>query len=315
MRRIIAFVIDGIIVGSVAFVITIPFFETLSRLGPFGRVLGFLLALPYFAILNSRIGQGQTFGKRWMNIQVTDSDGKTISFGKSLVRYTVFAVPFYLNQIVLPTSRTPWIISSLISLTIFAVGGATLYLVLFNRRTRQGVHDLAAGSYVADSNKSGPLKKQPIWRAHWLILGSLLLVLTLGLSILSRKLSKWGPFPELLEDSRLVEEMEGVQSAGVQDLTWANWGSETRKKILVMNVFWTGRSANEEAFANEVAKLILQRDPNVQNHDLLRVVIIRGYDLGIAHAQVSRSFEHTPTEWKSRLFGSYSEESSTPSKL
>jgi len=314
-RRIVAFLADAFIVGLAGFIITVPFFDTLSRLGSYGRLLGFMLALPYFAILNSSIGNGQTLGKRWMHIQVTDEQGQTISFGKSLVRYTVFAVPYYLNQITLPTTRTPWIISSSISVVIFVVGGATLYMVLLNRRTRQGVHDLAVGSYVVDSNKTGPLRKQPIWKAHWLILGSLIVALTLSGAFLGNKLEKWGPFPELFEDIRLVEGMEGVQSAGAQDLNWVNWGSETKKKILVINVQWTGKSAEEEAVANQIAKLILEHDSNVANHDLLKVVMIRGYDLGIAHAQVSRSFEHTPSDWKSRLYGTPPEQGAAPTKL
>lgn len=93
-------------------------------------------------------------------MQVVDVHGNTISFLKSLVRYAVFAVPYYLNEISLPVTRTPWIVTSLIAVVIFAVGGATLYLVLFNRHTRQGIHDLAAGSYVADADKMGPLKTQ-----------------------------------------------------------------------------------------------------------------------------------------------------------
>jgi len=314
-RRAVAFAADGVIIGFAGFAITVPFFDALSRLGVYGRLLGFLLALPYFATLNSKIGNGQTLGKRWMHIQVIDEEGKTISFGKSVVRYAVFAIPYYLDKLVLPTTRTPWLISTLISFVIAAVGGATLYLVLFNRHTRQGIHDLSAGSYVADGDKTGPLRKEPIWKGHWVIIVTILLVITSGGAILGKKLTKWGPFPELSEDVRIVEKMKGVQSAGAQDLSWASWGSETRKKILVITVMWTGRSADEEAFASEVAKTILQHDPDVQNRDLLRIVMIRGYDLGIAHTQVTRSFEKSPADWRSHLFGTSPVEGSAPTKL
>src|SRR6266567_4130817 len=59
-----AFFLDSIILGIAAFVLAIPFFSTLSRLGPYGRLVGIFLALPYYGILNSRIGDGQTLGKR-----------------------------------------------------------------------------------------------------------------------------------------------------------------------------------------------------------------------------------------------------------
>jgi uncharacterized RDD family membrane protein YckC len=314
-RRFVAFVVDGLIVGLGVTVVALPFFEAFSHLGPWGRLLGFFIALPYFAILDSRIGNGRTVGKRLMHLQVVDKNGTTISFGKSAVRYAVFAVPYFVNGILLPTSRTPWIVSTLLSLLIFGVGGATLYLVLFNRHTRQGIHDLATGSYIADADKSGSLKTEPIGKIHWAILGSLLLTLSLGTAILGKKVANSGSFPQLLEDVRLIERMEGVQVAGVQDLTWSNWGSGEKKAILVINVYWTGKSTDDQAFADQIAKLVIEHDSKVKEHDLLRVIMIRGYDLGIAHAQVSHSYEHTPAEWNARLFGTSPAEGPAPAKL
>lgn len=69
-----------------------------------------------------------------------------------------------------------------------------------------------------------------------------------------------------------------------------------------MSAFWTGERSDDEAFADKVAKVILQNDPLAQDHDVLRIVIVRGYDLGIARAQHTDPFERTPAEWKARLF-------------
>jgi uncharacterized RDD family membrane protein YckC len=311
-HRFVAIAADGMIVGIAATLVALPFFETLSRLGPWGRLVGFCVALPYFAILNSSIGNGQTVGKRWMHLQVVDVRGNTIAFGKSLVRYAWLAIPYFLNDMSLPVTRTPWIVSSLIAVMVFGVGGANLYLVCFNRHTRQGIHDLAVESYVAEADKSGPLKTTAIWKMHWVILGVLLIVLSSAGWILRDEVAKWGAFTRLLDDARVIESVEGVQQAGVQDLTSWNNGKET--KILVLDVYWAGKSSGEEAFADRVAQLILQNDPKVQEHDLLRIGMIRGYDLGIAHAHVSHSFEHTPSDWRARLFGTSPTDNSTPTK-
>jgi hypothetical protein len=53
-----------------------------------------------------------------------------------------------------------------------------------------------------------------------------------------------------------------------------------------------------------VASQILQHDTQVMERNLLRIVIIRGYDLGIAHAELTHRFEDTPTKWKTKLRGS-----------
>src|SRR5208282_3254947 len=42
-RRIVAFVVDGIIIGAAGTVIALPFFERFSHLGPWGRLVGFCL--------------------------------------------------------------------------------------------------------------------------------------------------------------------------------------------------------------------------------------------------------------------------------
>lgn len=320
-RRLAAFAIDGIVLCLVGLAISLPFFETFSRIGVWGPLVGFCLALPYFAILNSGIGNGQTLGKRAVHIQVIDQHGNTISFWRSVARYVVLLTPYFLNEMSLPVTRTPWAVSIMISVIVLGIGGATLYLVVFNRHSRQGIHDLVAGTYVAVAGKDGALDIKPIWGGHWVILSSGLFALFLGTGVLGNKVAQWGPFPQLLEDVRLVEGMEGVQAAGVQDMTTSNSGSGGRQKILVVNVNWAGKSADErsfadqwtgkltetwatkQAFADQVAKLIIEHDPTVKEHDQLKITVIRGYSLGIAHAQVSYYYEHTPAEWNARLFG------------
>jgi len=114
-------------------------------------LIGFFLALPYFGILNSRAGNGQTIGKRLLSLQVVDCNGDTLSFSDSLLRYFVLAIPFYLGNVAFPVTRTPWIASALFTMVTFGGGAATAYLIAFNRRTRQGLHDLAVDSFVADA--------------------------------------------------------------------------------------------------------------------------------------------------------------------
>jgi uncharacterized RDD family membrane protein YckC len=312
------------------FAITLPFFEAFSRLGVWGPAVGFCMALPYFAILNSGVSNGQTVGKRLMHLRVIDKSGGTISLWRSFVRYSVLAIPYFLNEMTLPVTRTPRVVPSLIAIVVTGVGGTTLYLVLFNRHTRQGIHDLTVGSYVADADNDGPLKTEATWGWHWVILISLLIALFVGTGVLGNKVAQWGPFPQLLEDVRLVEALEGVQAAGAQDLSTSDSGSGQGKKNLVVSVHWAGKSEDRQAFAIErkenfeekwkdkeaiadkVAKLIIEHDPTVKEHDQLKIIVIRGYSLGIASAQVSYHYQHTPAEWNARLFGTKEPPTSEP---
>lgn len=296
-RRLFAFLVDGVIVGVGAALVAAPFFGPLSRVGAWGRLIGFCMALPYFAFLNSRFGGGRTLGKRWLKIQVVDENGQPISFRRSLIRYTVFAIPFSLNQLPLPVTRTPSFV--FVGITIMLIlGGVSVYLVICNRRTRQGLHDLAVKSYVASVAESGAIRRQTIWPGHWAILVGLGVAAWTGVHVLEKKISRAYPMGRMLDDLRDIEGMAGVQSAGVQDLTWHSWSGGETKTIFVVIVRWDGASQTDEDGAKRVARLLLQNDANVAQRDVLRIVVVRGFDLGIANASVTHPFEHTPAEWK-----------------
>lgn len=297
-RRIAAFLIDVIILAVPGNIIGMLFFDYLSRIGSLGALFGFVLALPYFAIFNSEKGYGQTPGKRLLRVQVVDKDGNMIPFTSAIARYSIFAIPYCISDMALPTSRMPWLISILYYVVVYGVGLGTLYLIFFNRHTRQGLHDLAVGSYVVDSRGTGPLKISPIWKAHWVILPSLFVALFVSGQVAEQRL---GPFPQLLADLRLLEETRGVQSAGIQDMTSLSHGES--KKILIANIRWVGDSNDESAFADQMARIILKHNPTVKEHDMLRVNMIRGYNIGIASGAVTRSYEHSPSEWSELLFG------------
>lgn len=298
-RRFLAFAIDTILIAIPVVLFSIPFFDLLSELGAWGSLVGFLLALPYFAILDSHIGNGQTLGKRWMHVRVVDVQGNTISLERALLRYTVFAVPYFLNELPLPVSRTPQIVSILLFLVVFCAGGATFYLICFNRVTRQGLHDLAARAYVADADMAGSVRAEPIWEVHWAILSVVFVAITTATFAFSLGSNTRGPISEMWDDLRIVEAMPGVQSASMQLST--NWSKGPKERTLVVNAHWAGKSEDAEAFADQIAAAILAHDKDAEGYGSLSISLIRGYDLGIAHAQVSRRFAHTIAQWNELL--------------
>ena len=297
-RRLVAALADVIILGVALNLVAFPFFNVLSRIGAWGGLVGFCVSFPYFAVLNSRIGDGQSLGKRWMNIRVVDSTGEPISFGQSSLRYLVLAFPWFLDSVSMP-AVTPQFLQYLVSTIVLIVGGGTLYLVTFNRHTRQGLHDLAAKSFVADTGQSGRLCVPPIWVGHWIILGSLLclyFVATFFTAIFfGNRLSQ---FSSALES---IESLDHVYTADLADLTWHTFGKSGSEHILVATVRWSGTSESESAAADQVARLVLDNFPQADQRDVIRIVFDRGYNLGIASFHSNNTFQHTPGEWKQRL--------------
>jgi uncharacterized RDD family membrane protein YckC len=300
-RRLLAFLLDSFLLGIIGSTIGAIFFDTLVAMGSWARVVGFCIALCYFGPFDSSVGNGRTIGKRLLRLKVVNAQGGMLPLEEAIMRFTVFAVPFFVNGLSLPISRTPWFVSALIGVVVFGGGGTNLYLLIFNRPMRQGLHDLSVGSYVVMSESEGPIATRPFWKTHWIIIASLVVLLGTVASLIVPRLLHKGAFPQMLTDATVVESIDGVQSAGVTETSEFHLGDNASKKFLSIDIQWTGEPGNEEEIADQAAKVILKNDHNIQNYTRLRIAIIRGYDLGISSHWASRAFGYSPDEWRARV--------------
>ncbi len=320
-RRFPAYLVDSLILYLAGRGIGAAFFNSLSQLGSWGRLIGFCIALCYFASLDSGVGNGQTIGKRLLRITVVGGQGNTISLARAALRFTVFAIPSYLYGLQLPRAIDPLIGSIVLGVIVFGVGGSTLYLIIFNRNTRQGLHDLLVGSYVVNSEPTGPLRTEPIWDTHWRILRwclTLLILFSYSIWTLDKKVEKSSSVIQWHEDIRLINQLDRVQAASEKILRPVKWNGFMKdnplvsKKTLVITVWWTGEPKDREIFADRVAKVVLLNDARAREQDLLWIVVVRSYDIGIASGGKSQTFTHTPAEWSQRVLGNPLAKTSAP---
>lgn len=302
-RRFLALLIDWLVLLVVGAGLGAALFDEFSRMGQWGRLVGFCIALVYFAFYDSSIGEGQTFGKQWMKLRVTDAQGNTISFGKSLVRYTIFAAPIFLYELSLPSMPMMEAIVILLFTVVFGIGGSTFYLLIFNRTTGQGLHDLAVGSFVLKAEDAGPVETRSIWKMHWAVVG-LICVLAIIAGVLSNQQTDSASItdsPERVRDSRLVLQINGVHQVYAEDSISYDLSSGQTKRSLVIYIHWSGNDGDQADFSDKAARVIVQNPKNLQNYDLLKIVLTRGFDLGFASGSLSWSAEHTPAEWRQRV--------------
>jgi len=111
--------------------------DFVDKAGPPGVFLKLALAQPYFAIFNSRICDGQTFGKRWMDVQVVDQGG-----ANNLVRQVdtpIFGLvrPYFIGLDVAGRATLAWPLSAIVA-ALAIIANGTFYLLIFNRQTRRG---------------------------------------------------------------------------------------------------------------------------------------------------------------------------------
>jgi uncharacterized RDD family membrane protein YckC len=139
--RFVAFIIDAIVLGFIGFLITLPFAASLpigiflrgrppmspEEWAPFVGALGrltlirFVVNWLYYALLESSAWQA-TLGKKALGLEVTDLEGRRISFARATGRF--FAK----------------ILSAMILLIGFIMIGFT--------QKKQGLHDILAGTLV-----------------------------------------------------------------------------------------------------------------------------------------------------------------------
>lgn len=225
-----AIFVDLLIVGAVGYVLGIFLFDTLARLGAYARIVGFVIAVSYFGILNSRIGNGQTLAKRWLGLRVVDGRGLCLSLPRSLLRYTVLGLPFFLNFLPVDFGVTALFAETLISIILFGGMFSIFYLYLFNRRTRQSLHDLVVGTYVVNVNPPG-LRLPPVtlWRGHLMVVGLIALFVLVTPSLV-RIVTRQANFKPILEVQHQLQQQPHVRNAGFAEgetFVYSNTGNRT----------------------------------------------------------------------------------------
>lgn len=264
------------------------YFDRLARMGDRGAIVGIVVAVVYFGILGSSIGNGQTSGMRVCKIKLVDAEGKLLPVSKSLFRYAILWIPLALSGAAMPNP-----LPAVIDVALFFI----IYLYIFNRLTRQSLHDLAVGSFVVHAATAGQPIHQRMWRPHLVIASGCVAFGIVASVLFSTMIKGAGPFPELFAIQRQIAASGKVRQVGVQ--ATANWSSNGKTShSIVVTVIWNGKPVDYEKAAAELAAVALHADPNLMERDVLRISIRTDFNLGLATGGLSRSFDHSPSQWQ-----------------
>jgi uncharacterized RDD family membrane protein YckC len=296
-RRLFAFLIDGFIIAIPGWIIGWVYYDQLVRIGQTGRLIGFAIALGYFAVLNSSIGNGQTLGKRLLKIRVVDLQGGTIPLHRSALRYLLFWLPFFCNKLNVDSGNM-WL-ASLLTLIIFGLGGGIIYLFLSNRKNRRTVHDFAAGTVVVRAEPHAVPEFSPVWRGHYYILTITMVGRGVTGAIFIPSLRQNAPFAEMLMVQQTLQHQADIHAVGVQDGVTKGSGQTTH--WFAVNVIVSDPYVDFDETADRFATLVLTQQSLVDERDLLVVNVICGYDIGIASRWQNRRFSYSPNQWRSKL--------------
>ena len=303
-RRVAAFLVDGVILGLVGYALGLLFFDMFVRLGPWGRCVGFVVALAWFVPQESGRGGGQSPGKRLLGIRVVDARGRPLSPARSVVRFAVFGVPYFLNGAVLPMDVATF--AGGVPLALLALGGmlALAYLLVFNRRTRQSLHDLAVGAFVV--RVAGGARHAPgparMWRGHRVIAGALI-VLAGATPLMFPQLMRIPLFADLrVLFLRLAAQPE-LRSVNVFESVGRVYGTDfvgVRHELLIQATI-AAPLADYVPLSTRLAGIALQVYPGAAHEDRIVVRLARGYDIGIASSWNYNELALRPEQWADRV--------------
>ena len=301
-RRCLAFFLDSVVIGLPAFLAGLLLFDQFAALGSWGRLVGFLIALIYFGVGNSAVTGGQTIGKKCVRIRVVTAIDQPISLPRSIFRYTIIGLPYFLNGAPFLQRAPTWIVTGA-AVILFGFGGAIIYLLIFNRRNRRSLHDLLAGTHVMRCDRAASSPPRPTWKGHFVIMAVAGLLMS-GLVAVAYSFIKPETFGNLLNVQRALLDQPDVTTASVMQGTrfFAGFGGE-RSSTTYLDIAVRVRSRPEDdaARADELIATTLRVFPEAQQTMRLNITIDYGYDLGIASGSVKQSFDFTPAEWQERL--------------
>lgn len=285
----------------VGWVLGFLFGDVFMRMGGWERWIGFAIALLYFAPLNSRLGGGQTIGKRALQIRVVAKTEALLSLGRSAARSTVLMLPFFLNGMPIPMEFLKAGGSALFSVIVFGGGLAILYLIVFNAKTRQSLHDLAVASYVIRTG-SEAAEKPRMWAGHYVFVAVLLALTGTAPLLLAGFVKDLVPKGIVPAYEAMLREPE-VATAQVVAGQTAFWGTDGQRVTtgVTVSVRLNRRIQNHEAEAGKLVRILFHNYPDAATKDAITIVLAEGYDLGIASWFSRQVFNYSPEEWRRRL--------------
>ena len=302
-RRVAAFLVDSVILGLIGYALGLVLFDTFVRLGPWGRCVGFVVALAYFVPQESGRGGGQSLGKRLLGIRVVDAQGRALGPGRSVARFGVFGVPYFLNGAALPMDVATF--AGGFVLAVLALGGmlALAYLLVFNRRTRQSLHDLAVGAFVVRAGRArpapGPVR---LWGGHRAIAGALV-VLAGATPLMFPALMRIPMFAGLQAIYSRVAAQPELRSVNVFESVGRVYGiaaTGVQHELLIQATIAAPLS-DPVPLATRLAGIALKAWPDAAREDRIVVRLAHGFDIGIASSWSYSTLALKPEQWADRV--------------
>ena len=299
--RVGAFLVDIVILGLFGNILGILFNDFFVLIGVWGVLLGFTIAAAYFSLMNSNISEGRTLGKEIFKIQVVKKDGSYLTPLQSFFRYSIISVPYFLNNSRIFEFKSFSALNHLLILIVFGFGLSIFYLAVFNKKTRQSLHDIIIGTYVVKKNMNQQVETEPVWFVHYIAIAVISLCSLLAPLFMDNLVNSDNLIGYDQSRFRIVE-IEEVVHAGITNgiSTFISGKTNRTTKYITVEASLNIKKIKNDDIAIKIAKIVLEQLPDAHNKDVIKVVLEYGYDIGIASSRIKYNFSLSPKEWNNK---------------
>jgi len=318
-RRVLAVIIDIVLLAIPFVLLGFIFRDQAFAIGPYGRLIGYSVLVLYWGLRNSRLYHGQTLGKKIMRTAVVDGAGNYLSVKKAFLRASIITIISLFNQWPVPILQNP-LIGIIFFTIVFGGGAALIYGLIFNRRTRQGIHDLIVGSYVVKAPPVEGVNAPEIPRVHKIISFGLV-GLALGLGCASFIFKSSNSSLGILQPGEW-QDIQTIQSTLMQTGEFftvsvvrnnrAQFGSSQTSRDLNIQV-WVKTNCTShpdycEKLMKRIALLAFEKYRGIADLTGMRIAVINAFDLGLASGKVTKNWAWTIADWRKQLQGQFYQE-------
>jgi uncharacterized RDD family membrane protein YckC len=289
-KRFISFVIDITIIVVIGNIFGYALFDTLSGLSWISRIIGYIIVLAYFGILNSKIGNGQTIGNRLMGIKVIKLDKTELPLSTSLIRSSLYLLPILLNNWNIPISKHI-IVALLLGFILLTILLEELFYIIMNRENHQLFHDFLCNSIVINKKCSSVYSVETTKKKIALssLIVPVIVIVIIGVITTSNKrnITRLGEMQEYLNSDPLISNtilQEGTTKTGYEKASYINVIVTKRKN-----------ADNEKIKRDIISKLL--NCSIINGVDNIGIQIVYGYDIGIASSFRIENTLKSTKEW------------------
>jgi uncharacterized RDD family membrane protein YckC len=256
--------------------------------------IGLVCSFLYYGLQHTRLGGGQTPGKRLLGIQVLRRDGQYLDFGKSFLRYLVVSFVFYngiYGSLLSNLPPTAMMAAGSVYFLVIIWAFFACFLMIPFHPLKRGLHDIAADSVVVykgcfDNEALDRLEDSAkVKRA--------LIILSIGSVILTGGCI-WGLVKFTSGNSGDMAKLAEIQkSLGTEyDIPQVRANSFNGKAESLAVVTYVPLSTFENKTEKERIRQVVFNKVKTRFNDLerfgkLRIVMSSGYNIGIANFNTS----------------------------